>query len=142
MASVHDVAAYILKTTGEISTWKLQKLVYYSQAWHCVWDERELFSEPIQAWANGPVVPALFHEHRGSFRVASWPKGKASKLSLAQRESIDVVVRHYGRSTGFALREMTHSESPWRNARKGVSAGEPSTNVISLDSMAEYYASL
>ncbi|WP_307850044.1 MULTISPECIES: type II toxin-antitoxin system antitoxin SocA domain-containing protein [unclassified Saccharopolyspora] len=38
---------------------KLQKLVYYSQAWHLVWDERPLFDEPVQAWANGPVVPDL-----------------------------------------------------------------------------------
>jgi uncharacterized phage-associated protein len=32
MASVHDVASYILHKTGSISTWKLQKLAYYSQA--------------------------------------------------------------------------------------------------------------
>jgi len=60
MASVHDVAAYILREQGAMSTWKLQKLVYYSLAWHLVWDDEPLFEEPIQAWANGPVVRALY----------------------------------------------------------------------------------
>jgi len=42
MASVHDVAAYILDKRGPMSHMKLQKLVYYCQAWSLVWDE-ELF---------------------------------------------------------------------------------------------------
>jgi hypothetical protein len=58
-ATVFDVAAYILEKKGEMSAWRLQKLVYYSQAWSLVWDERPLFDEPIQAWANGPVCLAL-----------------------------------------------------------------------------------
>ena len=37
MASVYDVAAYILEKQGAMTTWKLQKLVYYSQAWSLVW---------------------------------------------------------------------------------------------------------
>ena len=31
MAHVQDVAQYILERRGEITAWKLQKLVYYSQ---------------------------------------------------------------------------------------------------------------
>ena len=37
---VFDVAAYILQKTGSMTTMKLQKLVYYSQAWSLVWDEK------------------------------------------------------------------------------------------------------
>jgi uncharacterized phage-associated protein len=33
MADVHDVAAYILGQRSPITALKLQKLVYYSQAW-------------------------------------------------------------------------------------------------------------
>jgi uncharacterized phage-associated protein len=36
MASVHDVAAEVLANGGKMTTWKLQKLVYYCQAWHVV----------------------------------------------------------------------------------------------------------
>lgn len=59
MASVYDVATYILEKQGAMTTWKLQKLVYYSQAWSLVWDDDVLFPEEIEAWANGPVVREL-----------------------------------------------------------------------------------
>jgi len=65
MANVFDVARYILKHTGPVTAWKLQKLVYYSQAWSLVWDVRPLFPERIEAWANGPVCPELYAQHRG-----------------------------------------------------------------------------
>ena len=72
MITVHDVAAYILNKTGEITAMKLQKLVYYSQVWSLVWDEQPLFEARIEAWANGPVIPELYNEHRGQFLVNSW----------------------------------------------------------------------
>ena len=46
--SVLDVAAYILDKRGKMSTWKLQKLCYYAQAWSLVWDEEPLFEENIE----------------------------------------------------------------------------------------------
>ena len=45
MVSAHDVASYILRELGKTTTMKLQKLVYYSQAWSLVWDEKALFQE-------------------------------------------------------------------------------------------------
>jgi uncharacterized phage-associated protein len=125
MASAHDVAKYILQRQGEMDTWKLQKLVYYSQAWHLVWEGEPLFDEPIEAWANGPVVRALFNEHRGRFKMGRWPGGSVSRLTKSQRESIDVVLKHYAKRTGYALREQTHKEPPWRDARKGLPTGAP-----------------
>src|SRR6267142_182405 len=35
--TAHDVAAFILKQRGEMTAMKLQKLVYYCQAWSLVW---------------------------------------------------------------------------------------------------------
>jgi uncharacterized phage-associated protein len=125
-----------------MDTWKLQKLVYYSQAWHLVWDGEPLFDEPIEAWSNGPVAPALFQEHRGKFKMKRWPKGSISRLTKAQRESIDAVLKHYGKWTGSELREKTHKEPPWREARGDLAPGERSNRRISYDAMASYYGSL
>jgi len=55
--TVIDVSRYILERMGEMTAMKLQKLCYYAQAWSLVWDERPLFDERIEAWANGPVCP-------------------------------------------------------------------------------------
>jgi uncharacterized phage-associated protein len=146
MATAHDVAAYILKSFGgPMSTMKLQKLVYYAQAWGLVWDEpphSPLFEEPIQAWADGPVVRALYEKHRGQYSVSSWPWGNPSRLTPTQRETVDAVLRYYGRRSGHWLSELTHMETPWRNAREGVRPGARSTRVIRHADMAKYYRSI
>ncbi|MBQ1081576.1 Panacea domain-containing protein [Nocardiopsis sp. B62] len=121
---------------------KLQKLVYYSQAWSLVWDEDPLFQERIEAWANGPVVRELFAEHRGQFSVGEWPRGDVDHLTPDQRKSIDVVVDTYGKLTGKQLSEMTHNEDPWRKARAGLPAHVGSNAEISPDAMKEFYSSL
>lgn len=142
MPSVHDVAAYVLKSMGRITAMKLQKLVYYSQAWSLVWDEEPIFSARIEAWANGPVVPTLYAQHRGCFEVSSWPLGVPSNLTKDQRETIDAVLGFYGDKSSQWLSELTHSEQPWVEARKGLGQGERGNSVISLASMAEYYGGL
>ena len=55
--SALDVAEYILEREGVIGTLKLQKLVYYCQAWSMVWNNRPLFPEDIEAWGRGAVRP-------------------------------------------------------------------------------------
>lgn len=142
MADVHDVAAYILEREGAMTTWKLQKLVYYAQAWHLVWSERPLFPESIEAWAHGPVVRDLYEKHRRFYNVASWRWGEPSHLTDDERESIDAVLDFYGDKTGHWLRELTHREPPWIGARAGLSDGERGNREIKRSAMAEYYGSL
>lgn len=145
MARVYDVAAYILDRMGSLSAMKLQKLCYYSQAWHLVWDEEPLFPEPIQAWANGPVVRALYTAHRGDFRVDSmpgWTEADATALTDGERSTIEAVLNFYGPMTAHQLSELTHSERPWQAARSGLPAGARSEVQITDASMAAYYDAL
>ena len=145
MLSVFDVAKYILEklcANTPITTWKLQKLVYYSQAWSLVWDDAPLFREDIQAWANGPVCPDLYSEHKGQFQISTIERGNTAKLSDEQIETIDAVIKHYGGKTAQYLSELTHREAPWKSARKGVKAGDRGNKVIKLDDMAEFYGGL
>jgi uncharacterized phage-associated protein len=142
MASVHDVAAYILKRCGKMTAMKLQKLVYYCQAWSLVWDEQPMFRAPIQAWANGPVVPVLYEEHRGQFTVTTWPKGDPKKLGKDAQETVDAVLDYYGKRTAQWLSDLTHAEDPWRNARKGIPDGERGSREITHAALDEYYSGL
>lgn len=142
MANVHDIAAYILSKRSPITAMKLQKLVYYSQAWSLVWEEAPLFGEQIEAWANGPVVRELYEYHRGLFQVQEWGVGHVSNLNDSDRETVDRVLGFYGGMSSQALSNLTHQENPWREARKGLRADERGNHVISLASMAEYYSSL
>ncbi len=124
---------------------KLQKLVYYSQAWALVWDEQPLFSENIEAWANGPVVPKLFRQLKGSFQVAKSnlpPEADASVLTSEQKETIDAVTGFYGLKSPQWLSDLTHAEPPWIEARRGIPAGERGSVIITHADMANYYGSL
>jgi uncharacterized phage-associated protein len=142
MANVHDVAAYILKSLGPISAMKLEKLVYYCQAWSLVWEDEPLFRAKIEAWANGPVVPQLYRLHRKTFKVGTWTTGNADALAEAERSTVDAVLKFYGEKSSQWLSDLTHSEDPWRNARRGIPHGAPCTNEITQAAMAEYYGSL
>lgn len=142
MATVHDIAAYILEQAGSMTAMKLQKLVYYSQAWSLVWDDQPLFKARIEAWANGPVVPALYQIHRGKFEVTAWSKGDPSRLAARERETVDAVLEYYGPKSSQWLSELTHREEPWAAARGDLAPGERGSEVITLAAMAEYYGSL
>lgn len=145
MATVFDIAKYILDKTGPISAMKLQKLVYYAQAWALVWDDAPLFSESkIEAWANGPVVRCLYEEHRGKFIVQAADFAHLAKGSLEpfQKETIDEVIKAYGLRSAQWLSDQTHAEDPWQIARVDMSDMERGEREITLVSMAEYYSSL
>jgi len=122
---------------------KLQKLVYYSQAWSLVWDGRPLFREKIKAWANGPVVPALYAAHKGRFSVeARHIDGNPDALEDVQKATIMGVLKFYGDKTAQWLSDLTHAERPWRDARHGIPDGERGNSEITTAALDEYYGSL
>lgn len=143
MTTVFDAAAYVLKKCGKMTTMKLQKLVYYAQAWSLVWDDRPLFGERIEAWANGPVCPVLYDAHRGRFDISVDDiEGDESSLSEDAVKTVDAVIGYYGDKSSHWLSQLTHEEPPWRDARRGLKAGERGTNEITNADMVEYYGSL
>lgn len=142
VVSVHDVAKYILKNSGRMTTMKLQKLVYYCQAWSLVWDDCPLFSARIEAWANGPIIPELYRLHRGKYFVSSWAEGNTENFSVEQKKTINAVLKYYGDKDAWWLSVLTHSEQPWKEARKKMHPDERGNNPIDLGLMKSYYLSL
>ena len=139
-----DVAAYILRKQNGMPAMKLQKLVYYSQAWSLVWDDKPIFRDRIEAWANGPVIRNLYNAHRGKYQISRIPSGKSRLLDDNQRETVDVVIDYYGNKSSHWLSDLTHMEDPWCDARKkaGLIDGQRGHACITQASMAEYYSSL
>ena len=142
MPTALDVAQYIIDQRGPLPAMKLQKLVYYSQAWSLVWDEMPLFDNKIEAWANGPVIRDLYEAHRGQFEVSRIAHSDAAALNGTQRETIDAVLKYYGDRPSQWLSDLTHQEDPWRRSRNGLPADEHGQHEIPIAALAEYYGSL
>jgi len=143
MTPTLTVAKYIVQNCdGPVSNLKLQKLLYYVQGWSLgIWRE-PVFPNEIQAWIHGPVVPVAFHE----FRRFSWNPivldQEPVKLDPRTAKHIKSVLKAYGPLTAPQLEQLSHTEAPWIEARKGLDSNEPSQNVISNASMKSFFAKL
>lgn len=146
MPNVFNVAKYIIdRMNNNITTMKLEKLVYYSQAWSLAILNKPLFKNNIEAWTNGPVIPDLYelHKHEYHFSSSLLNNGKYDyNFTDNQKAVMDGVIRNYGRETGRALSKRTHREAPWLHARKNVPKGARCNNNIKWSDMKNYYSSL
>jgi uncharacterized phage-associated protein len=145
VARIADVAAYILKSLGGMTAMKLQKLCYYSYGYHLAWEERPLFPEQFQAWANGPVCMDLYRLHRGRFQLAAGDiHGESAVLDEGESGSVDLVLSAYGGLSAHQLSEMTHREPPWLRARErsGATDLERSNEPLLDDDIFEYFDAL
>ena len=106
-----------------------------------------MFDSKIEAWANGPVCRELFNRHKGMYEVgpddlAVWKDANPNVLTNDEKETIDSVLEHYASMPGYELRELTHLEQPWNDARQGVPLMMPCENEITHSMMRRYYGSL
>jgi len=137
-----DIAEYYLccsndKESGDlISNLKIQKLVYYAQAFHLAVTGKPLFDDKIVAWEHGPVVETLYHvyKHYGDSAVEPTKEYEIPEFDKKTRQLLDEVYRVLGQYSAWKLREMTHNESPWVNADK-----KPHGSVITHKDMAKYF---
>ena len=141
MASIFDVAKFILDKRGKVTSWELQKLCYYCKAWSLALGEEEMFPEKFEAWKDGPACRALFMEHRKEFYVTNNDirKGDKDNLSPNSTDVISAVLSAYKGLDGNALRVQTHSELPWRDARGILPDSAPCNNEINETLMRDYY---
>ncbi|MGK7927026.1 MAG: Panacea domain-containing protein [Spirulina sp.] len=146
MKKALDVARYFLhrpdREAGDtISPLKLQKLLYYAQAWSLVLREKPLFSEEIEAWVSGPVVREVWDEYQAyKYRDIPAPDAENIEFEDDEIEVLEEVWEAYGELSARQLRELTHAETPWLNARNGLEPAEKSAKPISHEAMKAYYS--
>lgn len=136
MESVFYVAAYI-RSKEAMTHKKLQKLCFYAQSWHYAFTNEILFDEPFEAWIHGPVCPILYKAYKqwGSLEIPMFKNLSILKLKKRSMEIIDAVYAAYGEFSADELEACTHSEYPWKKARKGYKPDEYCRNIISNEDM-------
>ncbi len=145
--SALNIAEYFIdkskKQTRVITNKKLQKLVYYAQAWSLVLRDKPLFEEKVEAWVHGPAVKSIYLKYK-NFGFSNITKeidtALINKLSTEEKSFLDNVWSVYGGFDADYLEMLTHSEQPWQIAREGLQSTENSENEISLQSMKEFYS--
>jgi uncharacterized phage-associated protein len=126
MVPVQEVALLLVRLAaadpdGESMTpLRLQKLLYYCQGWHLAWYGKPLFSDRLEAWREGPVVPVVYNypwaKGRGPITVEDL-QSEAEYLSLMdqdQKRAIEQVWSHYRQFSAIGLKDKSHNEEPWK----------------------------
>jgi uncharacterized phage-associated protein len=145
-----DLLLYVLAVNGPANHLKLQKLLYYIEAWHLVFFDKSIIHDDFEAWVHGPVSRRICDYLKSKsvlYRdIAIKPEVKAARIAkveaLLKGEQIELiknVLKEYGEKSGFYLESLTHSEDPWIEARNGVRDNERSEAIISKHRMKEYY---
>ena len=137
-----DVAQYILDKQGEMPAMRLQRLVYYCQAWSLIWDEKPLYKDEIQAWASGPIVPSLYKEHEGTFILENFDRANPNKLGELEIETVDAVLDYYSDKETRWLSDLSKKEKPWKDARGNLGPTERCQSVITTKAMQDYYSNV
>lgn len=146
MKNALDVAGYFLccvdREAGDtISHLKLQKLVYYAQAWSLVFRNQPFFAQDIEAWVSGPIVRAVWEKYKvyqdGDIPA---PENFDTEFTDDELEVLEEVWSTYGELSAKYLRDLVCSEKPWLTSRHALDLAAPSINMISYESMKSYYA--
>ena len=139
---------YILKKYGPMSHLKLQKLLYYCEAYHLAYFDDSLINDEFEAWIHGPVSRKIYNELKDksilytdlSFNNSyNTEKALKEKLTIDQFQLINDVLEELSSWTGFELENATHSELPWIEARNGYSPADRCENIISKTTMKTFY---
>ena len=118
---------------------KVQKLLYFAQAWHLLALNRPLFEEDLQAWAHGPVVPSVFHDLKKFGWEALPVTGAVDGIDEDSIGILEQVVDIYGDYSAKRLEVMTHDEDPWRVTRGSLGPEERCERPIFRPLIRDYY---
>lgn len=150
------ITSYINSKGDTLTHKKLQKLLYYVDAWHMVYFEHPIIDEDFQAWVHGPVVPSVYNQYKEhGFREIELLNDEDTDVEALlneafenngidpdQQELVYKVLDQYGPLSAMELELLSHSEPPWKQTRNGLSPSTASTKAIDKDIVLEYFSSL
>ena len=147
-----DLADYIIAYCNlnniEISNKKLQKLVYYCQAWTLALKKERLIEHAFEAWVHGAVLRPLYfsysrYGHNNIVMEHEFTALTVDRFSKSvtdeQLKMIHKVLSVYAHYSADELGGINHSEYPWLKTREGLRKNEHCNKPIPDDLIKEYY---
>ena len=136
------IAKYIILIGKEITPLALQKILYYAQGFYRAFFGKFLFEEDCQAWVHGPVFVDIYEkykEFKSSNIFIDIDYDIEDMIVDEKREVLDAVIKYFGYYNGKALEKMSHYETPWIKARKGLLPMENCNTIINKEDIKEYF---
>lgn len=153
MYSVNLISDYVVfklssdQDQQSVTNLKLQKLLYYIQAWNLAFRGEKLFDTDFQAWVHGPVCREIYNRYKETKGIYSFIgltdiiyAEQFNTIKEEDLQHINTVLETYAPFSATELEIMTHREQPWISARKGFSTFQRCENIIDTDLMKSYYA--
>ena len=149
-ANVNDIALFFIalaQDAGEqLTHMKLQKLLYYAQAWFVGTFGEPLFDGKIEAWKHGPVCPEIYQQykqfHNNEIPFPEECDNEAGCMAIVETTLppdiiafLNSIADDYMNYTAYQLRAMTHKEQPWIDASRY-------RDEISVEAIHKYYGEL
>jgi uncharacterized phage-associated protein len=146
-STANGVADYLLWFANEhgdlLTPLKLQKLMFYADAWHMVLNEgEELVPGAFEAWVHGPVHRATYNRF-SAYRWNPIPC-EAEKPQLPEKVAafLDAVYGIFGGFSGYELEQLTHQETPWKAARGDLAPDSSCTALIDKALTRSFYTEM
>jgi uncharacterized phage-associated protein len=139
--NVLDLGDYIVDYVPKISGPRLQKICYYTDAWHMVWEGESPVEVDWEAWINGPGSYHLYLHYQGDYLLDGVRCGSCEEVPEKVRSVAEKVYDTYGDFSPQQLSSLVRQELPWKETRRGAQ-GFRSGPVISKDLVKRYYGSL
>ena len=142
--TIEKVALYILNSSYEITNMSLQKLLYYIEGFTEAMLGEQIYNNRCEAWMYGPVYPEIYEKYKsfGGNQIIVDAVDLSAELEDKYRKVIDYVLKLFGIFNGFTLKELSHNETPWKEAHKGYAEGERCEEVITHDAIKDYFLSV
>ena len=141
-----EVSRYIIKYSNErrymISNLKLQKILYFIQAYFLRLVGQPCFAGRIEAWDFGPVVPKAYNEYKqyGSGNIPWTEPYRLDRINgfdgieTDDKRKIEQVVDLFSPYSATDLVKLTQRQLPWK-----VAYGHSKGNEITLKAISEYF---
>lgn len=150
MNSIHDVADYIISRVksedenASLINLKLQKLLYYVQAWSYGINKKPMFAGDFEAWIYGPVNRVIYDRFNATKFLYSEVGlddriNKDTSLSPEDAEFVDFILENYLKYSGAELERLSHSEMPWIQTRGNLGINERCDKVTPSELMKDFY---
>lgn len=134
MLDVIKVATYIcsrykMQFKMDITEMKLHKLLYFVQRESIIQTGEPMFAESFLAWRYGPIVLCV----RNYFNAGMLKESISAEDEAKYKNVFDTVFLQLAGKDAWSLSRLSHGESSWINARKGLNPDENGNVPLALE---------